>query len=493
MIGKPRYISDADAGLVRLELLASSGHKNNKKGLQRLCTLYESRQRLRDAADYRQLVKSYLHSEQVLLRRWSMKALGLIGHRDDTEMLVNQLRVETDPEAQTWGTAALLRNAKDRSLREICEEAGLPASTPLLLAGRLYADQAWLKKHWIPVKVSVSDDDLTLKWAIFLAGYGRAPLELFDPRHENAVFLGELNQHDNPEITEYSVWALWERPEFGVTHLKVPAHAIMSTPENARKWLYRLYLKDPLRHGLDVSAVSLMRKADASLAREGLALGLAEISSADFDAEILDWYDDEREPVVRDALLVGMARFSERNADFAFTAELRFKSAVEDQGLRARLLAASAGTSLFARLRRAEIESAMIAEGLQLFAPQTTVIIGQNQMSNFNVGRDLNAQNLVGGSVKDATLYAVQNLPPERTDDRQILERVIEFTKTEGLPPEVSDNLLKQVRAVSDEATADNKHRLLDSLVTAGKAVGGAGAAIAGVSKLIEVVHHWAG
>jgi hypothetical protein len=81
----------------------------------------------------------------------------------------------------------------------------------------------------------LNDDDLTLEWATFLIGYGKAPPHLFHPKYDNEVFLGELNSHGNPEISEYSVWATWERPEYGFGHLKIPIDQFDKHPANVRK------------------------------------------------------------------------------------------------------------------------------------------------------------------------------------------------------------------------------------------------------------------
>ena len=77
-----RYASEADADLLRYEL-SSGNNRIAKRGLQRLCELYEARKRLRDPSIHRRLIHSHLTSDQVLLRRWSFKALGLIGNVDD--------------------------------------------------------------------------------------------------------------------------------------------------------------------------------------------------------------------------------------------------------------------------------------------------------------------------------------------------------------------------------------------------------------------------
>ena len=91
------------------------------------------------------------------------------------------MKVEDDAEAQTWGVTGLVKNAEGRGLREICELAGLGTSSAISLAARLYAPASWLAAHADDTRISLDNDDLTLKWAIFLIGYGKAPEDLFHP------------------------------------------------------------------------------------------------------------------------------------------------------------------------------------------------------------------------------------------------------------------------------------------------------------------------
>lgn len=119
-----RPLNDLEEAQVRYELRLGNTERGIKKALQHLCTQFEADRYLRDATDIRQLIHSHLGSKEILLRRWSLKALGLIGHPDDMARIVSSLKVETDVEAQTWGAAALLSNADDRGIKEVCEEAG---------------------------------------------------------------------------------------------------------------------------------------------------------------------------------------------------------------------------------------------------------------------------------------------------------------------------------------------------------------------------------
>ena len=100
---------------------------------------------LSDAREIRQSIHSHLASKDTLIRRYAIKALGLIGNPDDSRRIVAQLKSENDPEARTWGMAALMNRAEERGLHAICDETGLELGKPFALAARLYARDSWLR------------------------------------------------------------------------------------------------------------------------------------------------------------------------------------------------------------------------------------------------------------------------------------------------------------------------------------------------------------
>lgn len=490
---RSRYISDAEVTFLRYALRIDNDFVTIKRALQRLCTHYEKKLRLFDPTDIRQLVHSHLGSGEVWLRRWSMKALGLIGHPDDTARLFDRLRIEQDHEAQTWCMAAILKNADDRGVPQICSEAKLENSVPLLLAARLYAPEKWLSEHWKPITISLNDDDLVLKWAIFLAGYNKAPALLFHPRYENNVFLGELNCHSTNEISEYSIWALWERKDCGVKDLKVSAENFLNHPENARKWLYRIGLQTPDHLLIDPDCLDdFRRKEPTPSAREGLALGVSDLIDARFDDATLNWFDAEPAESVKEILLGGMAVKSDTNADFADTVARHFQSASADSNLRKKLLVASEGTKLNQILRKSQLEAELSRQGLFEFGNRYNLNVQGDIIvagAKFSAGRDIKAANLVGGDVIGSALSSVQNIAPERTQDREFLTAVLDFLKSSAVPDSHRATVTAAVEDVAKDPTPEKKSGLVSALKGIAETIG----AVAGLTSLIELAQDWLG
>ncbi|WP_017958718.1 HEAT repeat domain-containing protein [Rhizobium leguminosarum] len=496
-IRKTRWIADDDINYLKYGLRIDNTPKGIKRALQDLCGHYEAGRKLSDTRDLRPLIHSHLGGDDLLVRRWSLKALGLIGDPDDTRRIVDRLKVESDREAQTWGAAALLTNAQGRGVKEICEEAKLEKDTSIILAARLYATDTWIKEKAEPVTVSLNDDDLTLKWAIFLAGYNRAPVDLFSPKHANETFLGELNHHTSVEIVEYSVWALWERPEYNVTHLRVDTGNVAKYPESVRKWFYRLMTKSPDLNGFGPDVLSDLRRDTSVSAREGLARGTVDLRGQIYDGELLDWVVQERDENVQEVLLASLATRGTDNHDIIDIIEKRFSNALPGGPLRKKLLAASSSSRLYPTLRQIQARDEQVAQGLSLFSSIGGPIISlENSTLNtgpvFNTQGNLSAQNLVVGDMINSAHNSVQKLQTNSTD-REILEAVLKFITDAKLPDEDRMKLVEAVEVVAKDPSAKTKGNLLS--VVKGIADGAklAGSAVGELSNIGDIITRWIG
>lgn len=485
-----RFLDESEVNYLRYGLRLDRDPTTIKRALQSLCEHHESGRRLDETHEIRQLIHSHLWSDVTVLRRWSMKALGLIGHPEDTRRLIDRLRVEADIEAQTWGIAALLGNERHRSLKEICEEAGLDKNTALILAARLYAPKSWINDHSEEVRVSLHDDELTLKWAVFLIGYGKAPLELFDPRHSNEIFLGELNAHSSSDISEYSMWALWERPDYDARYLKVSLDEARRHPENARKWLYRLATQSPEIVNLDIEALSDLSRDSSVPAREGLALGTSDLSAERFGRAVMDWYTREPNTGVRDILLTSMATQSRNNEDYRGLVASRFDKEQPDSPLRRRLLAASIGTPLYPDLKKITMRDEAVKFGLLNSNGTSQFIFGDYNMngSTFNAGRDINANNLVGGDMIASANNAVQNMDQRDSNARELLLQVMEMLRETHGAETAKTEVARAAEAMAKAPSEKTKKGLIAKITEYGKNAAALGAAVGGIDKLLAAL-----
>ncbi len=484
-----RLLGDAEANYINFGLRLEMAPAEHKRTLQRLCEWYERGRRLQDATHTRQLIHSLVGSANTLVRRWAIKALALIGHVDDFRRIADRLRVEEDLEAQTWGVTGLVKNAQDRGLAEICEIAGLANSSAISLAARLYAPKSWLANNADQTRISLDADELTLKWAIFLIGYAKAPEDLFHPKFSNEIFLGHLNAHPAADISEYSIWGLWERPEFGASYSKVPLIDAQKHPESVRKWLYRLATQSPSDVGLDPDALADLRRDTSAKAREGLAQGVADLPADSFGDEVIDWFSAESDSRVRENLLVSMAARNLESATYSEAVAAQFAREQADSAMRHRLLAASVNSPLYQRLQNIDRQAERARQGLLEYGGQTLFQVSGdlNMGTTFNVGRDLNAQNLAGGDMIGSANAAVQHL--ERSDEgtAQALKQVLAMLERAKEAPD-SSAVAEAVKQVAEAPTAENKKSLLERVKGWVAGAAAAGTIVTDADKVIQAV-----
>ncbi len=491
--GAGRILRDSELNYLRYGLQLEAPASLQKRALQRLCEFYDARRLISNPSEVRQLIHSHLGSKDVLVRRWAIKALALIGHYDDFQRIVDRLRVESDVEAQTWGVTGLVKNARGRKLNDICHIAGLPNTSAFALAARLYAPASWIAANVEMPRISLNDDQLTLKWAIFLIGYGKAPQDLFHPRFSNELFLGELNAHDASDISEYSIWALWERPDFGAAHATVPLSDARNHPESVRKWLYRLATKSPDQAGLDPDRLSDLRQDEADRAKEGLALGVADLDPKIFGSEVLEWYTVESNAQVRENLVASMALISNRSTDYADVVKTHFGQEQADSPVRSRLLAASEGMPLYANLRSVEIKSSRDRQGLLDYGSQRLIVKGNVIVTpTLNIGGNLNAQNVAMGDMVNSANAAVQQLESSDAGTAQALQKVLEMLAASKLVPG-RDEVAAAVEKVAQAPTQANKATLVDRIKTYASSAVAAGTLIDGIEQLVHAVQHAVG
>lgn len=483
-----RLLRDDEINYLTYGLRLEMSARLQKRTLQRLCEWYEEGRLLSEPTPVRQLIHSLMASSEILVRRWAIKALALIGHPDDFQRLIDRLRVEEDSEAQTWGITGLIKNAEDRGLKAICDMAGLENSSAITLAARLYAPNSWIAAQSDHPRISLDTDELTLKWATFLIGYGKAPEDLFHPHFSNEIFLGELNAHDSPDISEYSIWGLWVRPEFGAGYSKIPLSDAKKHPESVRKWLYRLGTKSPEAVGLDKDALSDLRRDSSARAREGLATGIADLEAAAFGMEVLDWYSAEPDEQVRENLLASMASRSGESADYSDAVEQKFADSAPDSLLRRRLLVASSGNALYARLKRIDVAEARAKQGLLEYGAGP-VVMGDMYMNSpsLKVGGDLISQNVSVGDMIGSANAAVQNLQQNDRATAAVLEQVLALLSS-AAAADGAKEIADAVKEVAQAPSPENKRTLVERLKSFGAKASAAGSAIGGIDKVIEAV-----
>jgi len=415
---------------------------------------------------------------------------------DSARILVKRLGAEDDRENLTWCMAALVCLGNDhKTVHSICRDAGVDYDQAFTLAAQLFASNAWIDAVRPDVKIDIyKDDDITLKWASLLDGYGKAQAELFHPRLPNIEVLKNLNVHDSNQVSEYSIWAIYNNPKYSASDLSIDTDQFQQQPANVRRWINRVLSKQPSFFRSHVDLFSELTQDGDVRAREGLALGITNCYVAELSNYTLGWLDVEGDETVRDLLLEHMAINADQNPVYADQVVQAFRRADDKSPLRRRLLSAASGTGTYSSLRRIMIseEKSIIesAPGGGLFdtaeSNLTIVNHGKINMSQntFSAGRDIRARAIAGSDMYQSANDSVQSLGAEDHAIKAVLEEILTLVRDESVLEEDRESISSAVTIVAEQKSASSAQKLVDNLRRIGSSTKNV---IAGAGRLVEL------
>lgn len=495
-LGARKHISHELALYIKLQLEPPSPLQETKAALQRLCALYEAGWTLREPAAVRLLVRGLLWAPSpTIIRRWAYKAIGLVGVREDAAQLYFVLKNETDPENQTWAMYAIRRLSKGRAVQEICEEAGVELTPPLVMAGQLF--RSGIADDDLPAGFAIDidvDNSLTLLWACLLEGYGRAPIKLFKSGASNLASVQQLQKHETPTVSEYAIWSLWNNPRYGIDDLSVPMADIQTRAPGARRWINRLITKASTLTDEHVELIQDLILDEDDGARDGLAIGLRSSFNIGLPAVVIEWYGREHSEVVRRGLLEHMASYSEFNAAYLEYALEGFRMST-NKNFRQRLISASEGLKLYGLMRQVEAEENINRSSIDLFNLNGTIpakILGVQQVNNtFNFNAPVSGQNQVFGTASGNAFNAVQNMTESQAGQKELLTELLKALENDtSIGAEQKAETQAAITAVATAPSPENKAALMDKLTGVATTVGKLAGAAAPVLKLIEAAQN---
>ncbi len=289
-------------------LLASDNPNLIKRGLQWVCDSIEAGRRVDLNRDLRvaRLISRLKRSENVFVRRWLYKLIGLLRVRAWSAWLGGQLAGgEPDRENLTWAFSAL--SAIDGPLTGIrrAEEGALDPASPAL---RLAADYFRSAPPVDPMLVSAAldtNDALTHQWISLRRGA--------DVHAVPREVIRDIASTDHPTAVEYAIWAV-HRDRFGrLADLSLNPPDLAAFPPNVRRWYVRLIVKHAENFGPYSDLVTDTMTDREPAVREGLALGLVDVPLDPLLArDVMSWFVEEHEPLVSLALRRVLVRHQRR-------------------------------------------------------------------------------------------------------------------------------------------------------------------------------------
>ena len=244
MARAPRFLGRSFTGYL-IGQLGSHDSNQIKRALQEICKLYRFGCRFLPDQVYgmeQHAIGLLFSSDDAKVQRWSLNALaqfGAAGHC--RRAILHALNsYHRDPEVLAAAIAALFRVSRRAS--EELRQLGLDEQMVTLAAlQHVPADQLDLSS--LPVNVENTDSEL-IKLGLLVVGLDKAPPHMFDPDYDNREIVRVLGLHDDPLVSQYSIWAITENSGLGVNDLGIDLKNTEQQPANVRAWIYQLLAMD---------------------------------------------------------------------------------------------------------------------------------------------------------------------------------------------------------------------------------------------------------
>lgn len=374
-----------------------------KRALQDVCSLYargmhfKPSQRVSLEVVTVGQLESLRYDEKV--RRWCLNVLALVGtpqrSRDAIHRVIDTFH--NDPETMASALTAYFKVCHD-AYRELSGRSFI-SPQQIALAAHIGNSASRIRADETTIDIEREDTTILCR-ALVAVGLNRAPENLFHPRFANSELVKKLSVHDEKAVMQYAVWAINQNEQLGVEHLAFDLCNIGSLAPNIRGWTYRLYGEANVDSGLKHDVIEEGSRDFDEEARMNLARGLRNVWYEGLESVISPWWHDEPESAIREELLDHIVRQSGECAEYRRLAVEQFEEALPKGPLVRRMLAVSAGTSLFAQLKRMEYQ-----DGGDLFDFERMV---DGSVTFMTTNNNVNIGNVLGGAIS-VTGDAVQD------------------------------------------------------------------------------------
>lgn len=458
MIG--RQLHDAQTEYIRLQIDSGVPEKA-KRALQQLCKWYRRGAKIAPRQRFaleNSVVGLVCSSPNEKVRRWALNALALIGTPDTSLHAVHYALEKYKDEPQTIAAAIAALFKLEQDAYNVLLKKDRFSHDIIILSALQNADPKNLNLDNTRINIENSTADI-LKLALITVGLDCAPEYIFHPRYTNAQIVNILGTHDDKIVSQYSVWAITENPNLGITDLGISVDEIDGQPENVRGWVYELHAMEtgacPKRHELVVRG----SKDVSEVARVGLARGLRNTFYDKLDGTVLDWHLAEGAEEVRAFTMDHMVRQETKSGKYEQFVREAFLSEDGPSGLRQRMKAMAAGTPLFAEFRRLELKESQ-GSLLDLTDTQPSAHYTGHQTT---INIDIKANNIVIG---DQANFSRNVLSAENVNfANTILNEAAQYLDTSHVPADLKREALEAIAGAKSEPTKGRIKHVIDLMV----------------------------
>ncbi len=449
-----------------LHQLDNTDAKRLKRSLQEVSQLYragwfipgQDKQNL-----LRNRLNSMLFSRDQKVVRWALNTIAVAGRKElNEEAVIFALeKYKDDPEIIAAAIAALaaISPATIPTLRkkqnldeEILVLASLQHNT---------VDASQVQKMKIDIECATSE---VLKLALVLVGMSRAPEYLFDPRHGNAAIVKALGSHEDPIVSQYSVWAITENKTLGVRDLGVNIMQLDNYPANVRGWANRLLASDQIYAIGNVGLLQRGSQDPDSKAREGLAIGMRHTCFDGLEEFTIPWLNDEDDHEVRDYIIDHLSTNAHKIDVYGKMVELEYTDSSITAVKRRRIEAMCEGTPLYRQLQKLSVKEQMGTLGLggTVFQIENVEInVSNNSSRDIKIEGNVQAGTIASGDgAKSQEIHNIANSSKTVTVQR-LLHATAQLLEDPGVEPSIRKELAANVA----EAGADPTPSKLDKVI----------------------------
>lgn len=447
---KHRFIDDLYAEYL-LGQIGGGSPSHAKRALQEVCRLYARGLHFNprhcgsvEVAAVGQLEANRFDAK---VRRWCLNVLALIGTPARSRNTIHRV-IELHPNDPDTMASALTAYFK------VCLDAYQDLSKRTYVSPQQIALAAHIGNFGTRIRadqttINVDTEDAhVLRSALVAVGLRRAPANLFDPKFENAELVRQLSKHDDPDVTQYAVWAISEHPELGVEHLGFDVVDVAGYPPNIRGWTYRLYGEANIDHGIKHDVVVEGSQDFDSEARMNLARGLQGTWYDGLETVMSPWWHNEAEAEIREEILDHMVKQADECSEYRRLAMEQFEASSPYDPMAKRMLASASGSPIYGDFKRLEFRGSG-----DLFDSVPNGFGGPTQVTNhtYNIG------NVQGGAVSlggDATQNGNANNSLTGDQAVQLKAELASLADELGALPNQTDEL-KDVTALVKDAASD--------------------------------------
>jgi hypothetical protein len=390
---------------------------------------------------------------------------------------------EEDAENRAWAVAAFFSIATQEEITALLRRLNDDfCNSPLELAGQLYYDGA-MRSTLVqrPFERNIAYDSMFARWYCLLFGYGRAQRLLDPSSFTHMQYVASLNTHHDDDVAEYSLWSLHMSNAADYRSATIRPDEVVRRGAHVRRWFYRLLTKSPaaVAANSDFLKARINDESD-TVAREGLAIGLASHYLTEFVDIMLDWFLREEDQLVSLALAPHFATFAGQHRDYENLVSLRLSSEAQ-YDLVDSLIAATTlqerPTQCLTELADARLKPKK--EGPIVFNMEGGIHVSNENktVKNIAYGGNVMVGTINFGAIEASTIDAIANitssdLPEARL--RPALERYAEVVRADDAST-LSDRtvLLQAVRelATLHERPADERPTAVNKAVATLKGI----------------------